>query len=94
MNKTSVAEDFDSLFIDHPFFQIKEQIELAVMTSSTFSLAIEKLVKEEKMDYLDATCRLCEKFEIEYASIPRLLTSDMKDKIELAATERKYRLGK
>jgi hypothetical protein len=64
------------------------------MTPSIFSLAIEKLVKEEKMDYLDATCRLCEQHEIEYSAVPKLLTSDMRDKIELAATERKYRLGK
>jgi hypothetical protein len=64
------------------------------MTPSIFSLAIEKLVKEEKMDYLDATCRLCEQYEIEYSAVPKLLTSDMRDKIEMAATERKYRLGK
>jgi hypothetical protein len=94
MNKTLIVEDFDSLFIDHPLYQLKEQIELAVMTSSTFSLAIEKLVKDEKMDYLDATCKLCEQYEIDYSSVPKLLTSDMRDKIEMAATERKFRIGK
>jgi hypothetical protein len=86
MTKTMIDDAaFETLFIDHPLYQ---------MTPVSFSLAIEKLVKEEKLDYLDATCQLCEKYEIEYSAIPRLLTPTMKDKIEVAATERKFRIGK
>jgi len=74
---------FEKSFIDHPVFKL---------TPTTFSIEIEKLVKEYKIDYLEAVCKLCETFEIDYGAIPKLLTKTMKDKIEVAALERKYRI--
>jgi hypothetical protein len=62
------------------------------MNSSTFALEIEKLVLTEKIDYLDAVCQLCEKYEIDFSAVPKLITQTMKDKIDVAATERKYRI--
>jgi L-2-hydroxyglutarate oxidase LhgO len=44
------------------------------------------------VDYLEAVITLCQQFEIEFQSVPKLLTATMKDKIEVAACERKYRL--
>jgi hypothetical protein len=78
-----VEKDFYRLFIDHPLYD---------MTASKFSLEIEKLVKEQKVDYLEAATQLCERFEIDYNDIKKLISPTMKDKIEVAATERKYRL--
>ena len=78
-----VSEVFETLFIDHPLHD---------MNSSSFALEIEKLVRTEKIDYLDAVCRLCEKFEIDFATVPKLITPTMKDKIEVAAIERKFRI--
>jgi hypothetical protein len=78
-----VSEAFDTLFIDHPLYN---------MTSSNFCLEIEKLVKEHKVDYLEAVKQLCEKYEIDYSAVPKLLSQTMKDKIEMAATERRFRI--
>jgi hypothetical protein len=85
MKKKKVNEDaaFESLFIDHPLYQ---------MTASSFALEIEKVVKEQKVDYLEAVCQLCERFEIDYSAVPKLLTPTMKDKIEMAAIDRKFRM--
>ena len=85
MNTISVQNEsaFETLFIDHPLHQ---------MNSSTFALEIEKLVLTEKIDYLDAVCQLCEKYEIDFSAVPKLITQTMKDKIDVAATERKYRI--
>lgn len=74
---------FEVLFIDHPMY---------TMNSYTFSLEIEKLVKTEKIDYLEAVKQLCEKYEIDFAAVPKLITPTMKDKIEVAATERNFRI--
>jgi hypothetical protein len=41
------------------------------------------------MDYLDAVVTLCEKFDIEFETIPKLLSKTMKEKIEVSASKRK-----
>ena len=84
MNKLLVSK-FEHLFIDHPMYD---------MNAAKFSLEIEKLVKEQKIDYLEAVCQLCEQFEIEAEAVPKLLTATMKDKIEIAANERHFRIGR
>jgi hypothetical protein len=33
--------------------------------------------------------KLCEKYEIEYESVPKLLTKTMKEKLEMVAIERR-----
>jgi len=62
------------------------------MTTSKFSQEIENIVKEEQVDYLEAVCLFCQKFEIDFESVPKFLTPTMKDKIECAAIEKNYRL--
>lgn len=71
-----VDEAFERLFIDHPLYEF---------TPSNFSLEIEKTVKDSRCNYLEAVLRLCERYEIDYTSIPKLLTETMKDKIEVDA---------
>lgn len=83
MNEFLGDGEFDRLFINHPLYNL---------TSSSFCLEIEKLVKEQNMDYLDATVRLCEIYEIDEKAVPKLLTPTMQDKIEVAATERNFKL--
>lgn len=73
----------DVLYVNQPTYR---------MVPSVFSLEIEKIVKEQKMDYLDAVCLFCEQNEIDYETIPRLLSKTMKEKIEIAALERNFRL--
>jgi hypothetical protein len=71
-----VDESFERLFIDHPLYEF---------TPSNFSLEIEKTVREFHCNYLEAVVKLCERYEIDYTAVPRLLTETMKDKIELDA---------
>jgi hypothetical protein len=82
MNNTK-SEVFETLFIDHPLFDI---------SASSFALEIEKVVKTEKVDYLAAVCQLCERYEIDFSAVPKLITPTMRDKIEVAATDRKFRI--
>jgi len=74
---------FETLFIDHPLY---------TMTPHSFALEIERIVREQKIDYLAATAQLCEQYEIDYSSIPKLLTKTMKEKIEVSALERNYKI--
>jgi hypothetical protein len=55
------------------------------LTPSNFALEIERVVKEKHCNYIDAVCELCDRYELEYTSIPRLLTDTMKEKIEMDA---------
>ena len=71
---------WDRLFIDHPMYEI---------TPTAFALEIERVVKELRLDYLEAAAHVCESYELEYSAIPRLLTPTMKDKIEMAAEAKK-----
>ena len=71
-------EEFQRLFIDHPLFH---------MDKSSFSLEIEKMAQEKKINYFEAACLLCEKYDIEYSKIPKLLTQTMLEKIEVDASE-------
>ena len=80
MKKKLTDESFDMLFIDSPLYQL---------TPTTFALEIEKLVKYDRMDYLDAVVTLCEKFDIEFETIPKLLSKTMKERIEVSASKRK-----
>lgn len=75
-----VDDSWDRLFIDHPMYEI---------TPQAFSLEIEKAVKELNLDYLAAATYVCEKYELEYSVVPRLLTPTMRDKIEMAAEDKK-----
>jgi hypothetical protein len=80
MKKKKIDESVDILFIDHPLYQI---------TPTAFSLEIEDVVRRERLDYFDALMKLCEKYEIEYESVPKLLTKTMKEKLEMVAIERR-----
>jgi Phage late-transcription coactivator len=62
------------------------------MTPNNFALKVEQVVKEQKLDYLDAACQVCEEFEIELASVSKLISPTMRDKIEMDARLRKYRI--
>lgn len=74
-DKLISEDDFSRLFIDHPLYELNPQ---------NFSLQIEKLVKDQGLDYLEATVALCEQYEIEYSyAAKKLISSTMKDKIEV-----------
>jgi Phage late-transcription coactivator len=70
---------FERLFIDHPFYDVSPQ---------TLALEIERVVKENGMNYLEAAAHLCERYEFDYAVMAKMLTPTMIEKIEMAAIDR------
>jgi len=66
------------LFIDSPLFDLNP---------SSFSLEIERVVKETPCNYIEAICQLCDRYEIDFTAVPKLLTETMKDKVEMNAID-------
>lgn len=62
-------------------------IPLKVHTQSSFSQAIEKMVREKKLSYFDAVCDYMSQNNIEPESVPRLINIQIKQKIEAEATD-------
>lgn len=80
MSETIPMSDgaFDRLFIDHPFYDI---------TPQALALEIERGVKENGFNYLESAAHLCEKYEMDYATVAKMLTETMVEKVEMAATD-------
>jgi len=60
---------------------------LNILTRSTFSVIIEKLVCEKKISYMDAIVHYCENNELEVESAAKLINTIIKSKIECEAQE-------
>ena len=56
-------------------------------TPKLFSLNIEKIASEKKLNHLDAVLYYCEKQKVEVESVVRLCTKALKQKIEANAME-------
>lgn len=50
-------------------------MEIKITNQQTFSLAIETIVKDKNMPYLDAVLKYCEENNVEVESVARLLMS-------------------
>ena len=55
------------------------------LTDTSFHTLIEKMVNDKKISYLDAVLLYCSENEIDPEDIPKLLTSNLKDKIKIDA---------
>jgi hypothetical protein len=61
------------------------------MNSAEFSKIIEDLVEEKKdLSYMDAVVYYCEKKDIDTSTVSKLLTKNLKAKIEVEARELNY----
>jgi hypothetical protein len=60
---------------------------LNILTRTTFSVIIEKLVCEKKITYMDAIVHYCENNELEVESAAKLINTIIKSKIECEAQE-------
>jgi hypothetical protein len=80
MSETVPMSDgaFDRLFIDHPFYDV---------TPQALALEIERGVKENGLNYLESAAHLCEKYEMDYNVVAKMLSPTMIEKIEMAATD-------
>jgi hypothetical protein len=56
-----------------------------IPTKQTFTALIEKVVREEKMSYIEAILHLCEEREIDPLDIGKLITPSIKAKVEAEA---------
>ena len=57
------------------------------MNPAKFAVEIEKLVKKEKLNYIDAIVLYCEDNNIEIDSITKLISKPLKEKIKYEAQE-------
>ena len=57
------------------------------MNSAKFAVEIEKLVKKEKINYIDAIILFCDENSIELDSITKLISKPLKEKIKCDAQQ-------
>ena len=67
--------------------ELEQSIEKKFLTPSRFALEIEKIVAEEKLNYIDAIVHYCEINEIEVDSITKLVSKPLKEKLKWDATQ-------
>ena len=67
--------------------KIKEELDSKFLCPQKFAQDIESLVKECKMNYIDAIVTYCEQNSIELDTISKLVSKPLKEKIKNYATE-------
>ena len=65
-----------------PNKELEKAIESKFLTPSKFALEIEKIVAEEKINYIDAIVHYCEINELEVDSITRLVSKPLKERLK------------
>jgi len=66
--------------------ELEKAIEKKFLTPSKFALEIEKIVAEEKINYIDAIVHYCEVNELEVESVTKLVSKPLKEKLKWDAT--------
>ena len=66
--------------------ELEKVLEEKFLTPIKFSYIIEKIVLNEKLNYIDAILHYCEKESIEVESISKLMTKPLKEKLKVDAT--------
>ena len=69
-----------------PNKELEKAIEKKFLTPSKFALEIEKIVAEEKINYIDAIVHYCEINELEVESVTKLVSKPLKEKLKWDAT--------
>ena len=59
-------------------------------TANEFSLYIEQVVREKKMNYMDAVLAYCKENHLEPDDVASLINKSLKDKIEMDFRELNY----
>jgi len=65
-----------------PNKELEKAIESKFLTPSKFSMEIEKIVVEEKLNYIDAICYYCETNNIEVESVTKLISKPLKERLK------------
>ena len=69
-----------------PNKELEKAIESKFLTPSKFAMEIEKIVVEEKLNYIDAIVHYCEINELEVDSVTKLVSKPLKEKLKWDAT--------
>ena len=59
-------------------------------TANDFSLHIEQMVKEKRINYMDAVLEYCKENFLEPGDVSKLINKSLKDKIEMDFRELNY----
>ena len=65
-----------------PNKELEKAIKSKFLTPSKFALEIEKIVAEEKLNYIDAIVHYCEINELEVDSITKLVSKPLKERLK------------
>ena len=87
-NLLSIYES-GSLLMNKSKEAINEVLDEKFMTSAKFSMEIENIVKTSngELNYIEAILTFCEENEIEFESVPKLLSKTLKEKLKYEAME-------
>jgi hypothetical protein len=77
----------DSFYEYSPRYEetLEKAIEDKFLTPSKFALEVEKIVAEEKCNYIDAIVHYCEVNNIEVESITKLVSKPLKERLKYDA---------
>jgi hypothetical protein len=67
--------------------ELEKALESKFYCPSKFAQEIEKIVLEQKTNYIDAIISFCEQNEIDIESISKLISKPLKEKLRCEATE-------
>ena len=70
-----------------PSKELEKAMESKFLTPTKFSMEIEKIVAEEKINYIDAICQYCEINDIEIQSVSKLVTKPLKERLKYDAIQ-------
>ena len=70
-----------------PNKELEKAMESKFLTPTKFSMEIEKIVAEEKLNYIDAICQYCEMNDIEIQSVTKLITKPLKERLKYDAIQ-------
>jgi|TARA_R100000995_G_scaffold36559_1_gene16711 ATP-dependent Clp protease ATP-binding subunit ClpA len=70
-----------------PNKELEKAMESKFITPTKFSMEIEKIVAEEKLNYIDAICQYCEMNDIEIQSVTKLITKPLKERLKYDAIQ-------
>ena len=68
-----------------PNKELEKVIEKKFLTAAKFSMEIENIVANEKINYIDAICQYCDMNDIEVDSIAKLVSKPLKERLKYDA---------
>lgn len=67
--------------------EVNDELNKKFISKDKFAKAIEQIVLDTKMNYIDAIVSYCENNGVEIESVPKLLSKPLKDKLKYDAME-------